>query len=254
MTENPFGPDEETGPVAEDFGTITAEQLENRDAIKDDFIDEVTATMLEEQYQAAEKEGKEIDFANVWGELDPESMKVILETESLAADGRQVRSWRYIDDMDHIPRDENGKLVKDPLVPSHLKLWWVSPRLARGGFGWRGFRKVRRTPETLKWVPNADQFGSGPWIEAGGCVLCGMDRNRWLRRKAAEHQSVSTQSVVEDSDKFQNAMANAHSRLGISKKRAQQLDRHDGAGVTLVRTKDPDGPHDVMTAEDSVED
>ena len=253
MTENPWG-EEEAGPVSEDFGTITQEQLENRDVIRDDFIDEVTADMLKEAYQAAEREGKDIDFANIWGDLDAESMQIILQTESLGADGRQIKSVLYIDDIDHIERDAQGKPKRDPAVPNHIKLWWISPRLARGGFGWRGFRKVRRTPETLKWVPNADQFGSGPWIEAAGYILCGMDRNRWLRTKAAEQQAVSTKSVVEDSEEFQNALANAHHRLGISKKRAQQLDRHDDSGVTLVRTKDPDGPHDVMTAEDSVED
>lgn len=230
------------------FEEITPEQLENRNVDTDNFIDEVSAQQLEEKYARAMEEEGTVDFAKIWGDLDNQTMSVILRTETLAQEGRTDRpNVLFIDDIDHVPRNKDGSFVHTPIVPNHLKCWWVSPWFVRTGANMRGFRPVRRTPETEKWVPHATQVGSGPYLRAMNYVLCAMDRNRWLRRKAAEAESVSLTQIRRDSEEYQSAMRNAHSRLGVSRKRASELDTGDG--ISITRVSSPDGPRDMMSAE-----
>lgn len=210
-----------------DVQTTVDAARERLKAIDPDAVEEVDEVVIaaigeKRRKDLGLKEGEKT-AGEMFTHLSPDQKAAVLATyEVTALKGVSISHPLYID----------RKAVPDTIV-----LHWLSPRVTNG-LGTRGFRRVLNTPETQKWAPNARQFASQKFITHGTYVLCMIDADTMLERRAKAFQ-LTNDILEQDDERFRSALLSASGMAGLSKHDAERLDR-TGRGVHVTRGADPE--------------
>jgi len=117
-------------------------------------------------------------------------------------------------------------------VPDSVKLHWLSVNLVPD-FGMRGYRRVRYTPETQKWVPNAIQLGSTEHIVHGNYFLGMKDMDTYFEDEVLRYRM--THDILEQEDERFRSML--HEVPGL-----RDAAKGQGSGFIATRGADPGSP------------
>lgn len=123
-------------------------------------------------------------------------------------------------------------------VPSSIHLHWLEEGMVANA-GMRGYRKVKLTPETQKWVPNAIQIGSGEFIHFGKYFLGWKDADVYLEEEIRRYRL--TNRILETEDETFRSMLQQVPGLRIP--------RGEGTGIVATRGPDPGSPSSADTVE-----
>ncbi|MCP4573391.1 MAG: hypothetical protein GY838_13630 [bacterium] len=199
-----------------------------------DMLDETAVEKIREDGLEGLAPGEEV-IESIFHKLSPDQKAAALTSLNLAS----TTNHNYRDPM----------FIDPKTAPPEIHLHWLGPGVVEG-FGTRGYAPVRRTPETLKWVPNCPAFGTKPYITHGRMVLGWITQREYLIRISQEFQSMSAHQTKMD-DMTRSAVENVHRKLGVSTEEARRLDQGSATGVTLTRGGDPGSParRDVVDAD-----
>jgi hypothetical protein len=177
-------------------------------------------------------------IAEVFSDLSPKQREAVMRKY-------RARVTRHITTENPLFID----LVYAKKVAPQWHFRWIAPRGIKR-FGMRGYRPVVRTAKMLKIVPNCRQIGTNRYIEHADNVLCALPMTEYLHRQATEWRDAN-QVVTEMSEHHKSAWRAVASKIGLSSRDAERLDR-EGTGLYIARVPDPESPEqaDLVSAED----
>lgn len=203
-------------------------------AMPSDLIDHTLADELREEWREGLAEGEKT-LEEIFDDLSPQQKAAALSALNVS----HRRNYSATDPL----------FIDWKEVPKELWLHWLSPDIIKS-FGHRGYRRVRRTPETVRWVPNAPQYGTKEFITHGNMILGAISKREKLVRDALDMQQ-SGARIQKLTEGTQEALERTQRALGATGRPAA-YQTPEGERMTVFRGPDPESPDrpDMMSADE----